>query len=233
MVGLASVAVSVLIIVKNQRINNKAEEMNLLGGFIIASSVSMMVNAVQLFVYTSVDWSLHNLFFLTLTLQITVSCFLIAFWIFTAKFWVLGHMMEHSKTKKDYSRHYRVLLFAGGVYILICFVCQVATFREYEVRKALWVVSCVSEIVICFFLIDGMRRILKVIGLHSKHLNHWALGFLVFGSLVLMSLSIASAARNDPLNNVKSRTLIISLQFALQNSCLLSTLYYLLLRLEK
>ena len=52
LVGLASVAASILIIVKNQRINNRAEEMNLLGGCIIASSVSMMVNAVQLYVYT-------------------------------------------------------------------------------------------------------------------------------------------------------------------------------------
>ena len=132
LVGLASVAASILIIVKNQRINNRAEEMNLLGGCIIASSVSMMVNAVQLYVYTSHSKdNVHGLFFLTLTLQITVSCFLIAFWVFTAKFWVLGHMLQHARANREYSRHYKALLHGGNILILVCFVCQVATFKEY------------------------------------------------------------------------------------------------------
>jgi hypothetical protein len=120
-------------------------------------------------------------------------------------------MLQHARANRDYSRHYKALLHGGNILILVCFVCQVATFKEYQVRKALWVLSCILEIIICFFLIDGMRRIIKVIGVRSKHLNHWTLGFLIFGSLLLMSLSIASAAHNDFFNNVKSRTLIISL----------------------
>ena len=229
------------IIYRNNLLNNKSIEITLLALLIVLADLAYSINAVILVILKKQNGDKDPQLTMPadVTLFLTFTLTLLAFWVFTAKFWVLSHRIQRiieqaSRSQKESDqRWYQAVYICGIVITISAFVVDLLLGQgNLKTKTVLWSINCLLQILTCIVLLDSMRRLSNYASKSKSQLNNKTIIFMAVSTIVLMGILLFTAFKPHFSGADLTRLILAAVEFLLLSSCLLSTLFYLIIQLE-